>query len=377
MAKKFKPCGPNAKRNPQTNRCRKIRNKKGNREKSIPMVPSVIPPVIIKKEIDEEIRTKKCKKIARRKKEKTLPKKVEVKREKLPFVPKKPKPISFKASFKEKKDELGRYCVITQEDAKEFGLLFGVTEQIFKDVKNKRKADYCKIFTDFFPSSCLPDGWKLTRVLGKGLSGFVLGSVSPTGERGAFKVTMDETYNSIVAEMEMGKIFNKNSLAPEIKRYCRYTPPGTDQKLHILHMGRIDSTVGQYLSKIRTKKEIDHLVDKIFEAIEAIADAGLTHGDLHGDNIGFIEDCNGVGSISLIDFGLSSNKISLPELDAIQAIRQNFYMERKERPTRNKKLFEKAIKREAKKRYGFDFKNIDYIEERFEKLRDELEATLK
>ena len=380
---KFKKCKEGMKRNPITNRCKKVRQRQSGKEKTktvkVPMVPD---PVSVKTELvsvkneSPKLKLKKCPQGKIRNPRTNRCKKVEVKKEllkkKLPVVP----PISFKYSFQNKESELGGFCVITKDEAHEFGLIFGVSDQIFKGVKNKRKADYCKIFTDFFPSTCLPNGWKLTRVLGKGLSGYVFASIGPNGQRGAFKVTKDETYNSIVSEMEMGNKFNEIGLSPEIKSYCRFTPPGSNVKLHILHMGRIDSTVDQYLSKKRSKEEINILVDKIFETISTIAEAGLTHGDLHSDNIGFIQDNEGIGKISLIDFGLSSDKISLPEIDAIQAIRQNYYKTPKERPTVNKKLFENAIKMKAKKTYGFSFDNIDYIEERFEQLRDQLEETL-
>lgn len=392
MKRRFKPCGPQMKRNPHTNRCKKVsQRKRGGREKSL---PSIIPTVTIKTE-EVPIVTRKENRIAKRKIEKSRSLKSKLKN-KLPVVPmvsmvpmapvpvipvviKKEKvPISFAhslKSLKNKESETGGWCTVTKKEASEFSLLFGLS--IYNDQKNKGKADWCKILTEFFPSTCLPDGWKVTRVLGKGLSGYVFGVISPTGEKGALKVTQDETYNSIISEMEMGKRFYEIGLAPETKAYCRFTPPGSNKKLHLLLMGRIDSTVGQYLSKLRTKKEIDNLVDKIFKAIAIIAENGLTHGDLHGDNISFIHSDDGIGKLALIDFGLSSNKISIPELDSIQALRQNFYMSSKERPRENRKLFSAAIKREAKRIYGFKFTSIDSIESRFEELRDQLEETLK
>ena len=207
----------------------------------------------------------------------------------------------------------------------------------------------CKTLQSFFPKKCIPKEWRITNVLGAGSFGFVFSTRGPGNERGALKVMKEDRDVDVEHETRIGIKFHGLGLGPEIKSHCTFKPKG-GVTIHLIHMSRIDTTVEKYLAVDRTDAQIENVVDKLFKAISTMEENGITHGDFHFGNIGFKNN----NTLQIIDFGFSTDKVSMPILDIYQLIRVNlFYNVGKKPVTRgNKKIFDTLARKYAKNIYN-------------------------
>ena len=235
--------------------------------------------------------------------------------------------------------------------------LFEDTMGVYDSLAKVKKHSPCLTLGHFFPKKCLPKGWKITGILGHGSFGFVFSTIGPKNERGALKVIKDDDDDGseeeeIQREITFNKIFHSLELSPKYMNHCKFSPE-RGVILHTIHMGRIDSTVGEYLNKELTSEEIDNLVEKIFELLVKMEKNYVTHGDFHPGNIGLTKNRNGVpGKMQLIDFGFSSIRKFTPKLDIVQLLRVNMYFGDHSDRVRNE--FDTKVRRMASEKYFLD-----------------------
>ena len=235
------------------------------------------------------------------------------------------------------------FCGVNQKHIKEFGKAIKLPETQLV----KLQKEPCKTLQAFFPEKCIPKEWRITSVLGAGSFGFVFSTRGPGNERGALKVMKQVKNVDVVHETRIGIKFHGLGLGPEIKSHCTFKPNG-GATVHLIHMSRIDSTIANYLSVDRTVPQIENIVDKLFKAISTMEENGITHGDFHFGNIGFKNN-----KLQIIDFGFSTDKVSMPILDIYQLIRVNLFYDVGTKPVTsfNKKTFDTLARKYAKNIY--------------------------
>ena len=234
--------------------------------------------------------------------------------------------------------------------------LFEDTMGLTNSLNKVKKHNPCLTLNSFFPKKCLPKGWRITDILGNGSFGFVFSTIGPKNERGALKVVKEDDDESekeeIEREITFNKLFHHLGLSPEYKNHCKFEPE-VGVILHTIHMGRVDSTVEEYLQQDRTQEEIRILVGKIFELLDKMDKNYVTHGDFHFGNIGLTKNRNDVpGKMLLIDFGFSSIQQFTPTLDIYQLLRVNMYYG--DHDNRVRKEFDTEVRRMASEKYNLN-----------------------
>lgn len=192
-------------------------------------------------------------------------------------------------------------CSMHLSDVQEFttDYLNYSIESFGMDLDDDYSSETCGHVEDIirdFSEECFPNDWKITGILGRGVSGKVYSTQGPDGKRGALKVQSKNNFVDVDMEIMMNKIFHRIGLSPEFKNSCRY------EDVYVMHTGRIDMTLGEYMNEARTRS----LYPKISEVIERMEQNGLRHGDFHSQNLGFIVNEGGkTATIKIIDLGLS------------------------------------------------------------------------
>jgi len=248
-------------------------------------------------------------------------------------------------------------CELTITDLRELGEDLDIEKTVYKYTREMSRADTaCTILRSIIPERCIPLDWEFTEVLGKGAYGTVIGTKGPNNERGALKLIRQRDSESARKEYSSGIKFNKMGIGPEVKSHCSFIRGGN--KVHAIHMSRIDGTISTYLQGDLTDLQIYDLVQKLFHVIYRIANRGCTHMDFHLSNVGFVySNPNTIGKLVVIDHGKVTHKKSFIGIDILQMIRGNLtgFSSRGVTNKKNLQLFETLVREKASSELGITF----------------------
>jgi len=187
-----------------------------------------------------------------------------------------------------------------------------------KDMCQKTNKKICKLAQKY---NLLPEDYFIAKKLGEGVNGktYLLCNRNTKKCDRVIKHSKKVTLEDFENEAKMNKYFYKAGIAP---RYLGGTYLSREKEFVII-MGRIDTTLEDYLAQKLTQKEIKKVFTKIEAVLEKMRKNDLLHGDFHLGNIGLVQKKNSIEPL-LIDFGYSK-KIpglgGLSELDYIQLYR--------------------------------------------------------
>lgn len=248
-----------------------------------------------------------------------------------------------------------------------------------KNICAKTNTRLCKIVDKY---NLLPDSYFVSKKLGEGVHGktYLLCNKNTQKCDRVIKYSSKASQEDFQNEAIMHKYFYKAGLAPEFLGGT-YLPK---EKEFVIIMGRIDSTLEEYLAKKLTKKEISKVFDKLEKLLNKMHRHNLLHADFHAGNIGLIQQ-NKTIKPYVIDFGFSKiipRKCSLTELDYLQLYRTvkfNNKFKATEIHTDNFSHVKKLIDNIYIKRFGKDYFNkhisnrsFQTINTKFLDLHDEL-----
>ena len=112
--------------------------------------------------------------------------------------------------------------------------------------------------------------------------------------------------------------FHRKGIAPPVMTVARLN--GCDS-LYAIVMGTIHETLHQRLCRVGDDVTgVQRVADDLVGLMETMRVAGLTHGDMHTDNVVYMKGPVGATVMGLIDFSFSS-AISVPVVDAEQMLR--------------------------------------------------------
>lgn len=219
-----------------------------------------------------------------------------------------------------KKSRGAGFCDVPLEVLEELSCMFDFQQELEYAIEDFHNLSRCQLLSKLLPATCMR-GWRITRFLGKGKFGYVFGSRnSTTNETGALKIQDVRNKEQIAHEISAHKKFTSLGLSPKIHSYCSTTK--YRKRFFFLNMGRIDTTLYQWLHVKRSKRMLDRLVDRVFDIIVRLDKKGVTHGDLHNENIGFVYARKRTpGKIQVLDHSWSSTGFSFPELEIVQFMR--------------------------------------------------------
>ena len=372
--KQKKDCRPDQVRNPVTGRCKKVTfaEPEAESESEPEPEPEVKEKVKKPKKPKKDCRpdqfrnpvTGRCKKLP-------LPQAKEPGSIKKTIRPLPPIPDVFTSD-----ESSENFCGISMKEAKTFAKSMGLSGLVGKNMTKMKDSSVCEALKIIFPDFIN----RLTCVLGSGQFGTVFCTRGPNGEKTAVKAMLngsENTFKSVTKELDMGNIFHSLGLAPEMLDFesKRFKTSKEEIIIHFISMGRVDTTVQDYLQKIRTDEELEDLMNKVFDVIIKLKEEGLNHGDFHIGNIGLVV-IDGEMEVKLIDYGFSMKK-AFVELDIIQLIRVTHFKVRNS----NRDRVDQIIRRKAKDMFGLtypeytiigntlDNKTLDKIESIHERIR--------
>lgn len=262
-------------------------------------------------------------------------------------------------------------CLITRVDIDKIGRKLDIDDVLENMRKRYKNVDPCTLILKMLPENCIPLGWKLTEILGKGSYGIVLGTRGRMGQFGALKLLHPRDYstqNNINRECKIGEKFH--SMGIGVKVWGCFSFTRGKQKLNALHMSRIDGTVSSYLQGgTLSISKISSLVDNIFDIIARMKREKITHQDFHLSNIGYVHSSGDSSSkLVVIDFGKTTTKKAFVEYDIIKMIictRKGYTSYSRSsngtitpantRIVENLQLFENLVRNKAKKVYDLEF----------------------
>lgn len=168
--------------------------------------------------------------------------------------------------------------------------------------------------------------WQVVKKLGKGSVGMVYVVVNSTGQNFALKVQIvtpgQRRFMSVEDEVKLQMFFANLNLAPRIIGITsvQLLDPKRTQ-VQIILMEPVDFTLDDLLCHPNTfdNKWVPVIAEQLKHLFLALHKYGITHGDLHSGNIGFVykRDTKEL-KLQLIDFGQSSNKSNNSKVDALQ-----------------------------------------------------------
>ena len=168
--------------------------------------------------------------------------------------------------------------------------------------------------------------WKVVKKLGEGSVGLVYIVVNSQNENFALKfqvVTPGEPrFTTVEDEVKLQNFFANLNLAPRVVGLTsvQLRDPRKTQ-IKIIVMEPIDFTLDDMLCNPNSfpPSWVNAVAEQVKELILMLHKYGITHGDLHPGNIGFMYDANTKElKLRLIDFGQSSNRRSVSKVDALQ-----------------------------------------------------------
>lgn len=270
------------------------------------------------------------------------------------------------------RSKAANFCDVPTDIVISVSRLFNVEKQLMDTASAWPHATNCDLLSEVLPAKCMR-GWRITKFLGRGAFGYVFGSREVKGKRkGALKIQVQGRTSAIKKEINAHKQFSKFSLSPTIHDHC--VTAKRRRSVFFVNMGRIDTTLERWLESRRSKATINQFVDKFFGILQVMRKKGITHGDMHSGNIGFIfKRQQKPGRIQLLDHGFSSTKGALTDLEIVQFIRS---MRRAFTPTGHRQTIDYLVERcreEAKKRYGLRLsRSSASLDESFRLLRGRL-----
>lgn len=297
-------------------------------------------------------------------------KRIETNNATINFDPRGSKAKPFVSKAKSKKKE---YCGITDDVVYHLAHDKEMGEKLIEDMGSRGSKSKCQVLKDYLPEDFLGE-WRITKFLGYGSSGTVFSTRGPHNQRGALKIVR-EKLSDVKKEMKMQKKFHKLGLGPDIIKFDSFKSKSR-KTIHLIHMERIDGTIGSYLKSPVGKKQLKKLMERFFRIIKIMVDNKLTHGDLHSENIGFVYSRGEkAGKIQVIDYGISRDKYVNPELTLIQFLRVNHRLIQPEMNSDNRKFVNKYLREKAFKIYGIRFpRSLDDITYRMIDLREKMYA---
>lgn len=275
------------------------------------------------------------------------------------------------------KSTSSNFCQIPAHVMDELGEMFEIEGEMQDIMDRCPRATYCEILSKLLPARCM-SGWRVTKYLGSGAYGYVFGCRSTkTAQTGALKIQTVRRKKKHHNEIEAHKSFSKLSLSPKLLTHCTTLKYG--RTFTFLVMSRVDTTLYKWLMVRRSKKMLDLLIIRLFDIIGHMLKKGVTHGDLHADNIGFVyRRACAPGRIQILDHGYATTKLSLTELEIVQFMRT---LNRRYSPRSNSEAVRYLLKqcqKEAKSRYGLRIsRSQTYLEERFGSLRKKLARQIR
>lgn len=242
------------------------------------------------------------------------------------------------------------FCDIPVEVLTNVAWIFGVQKEMMDIAMNYTRSTFCDILSLMLPVPCMRE-WKITHYLGSGTEGFVFGCRSRRGSNtGALKIQPMKDKNATRRQIQVYKKFAALGLSPKIHSHC--TKVKTGSTVLFLNVDRIDTTLKQWLMKRRSPKMIDLLVRRLFDVLRVMRENGLTHGDFHVSNIGFVfKRDSSPGKIQIIDHGDATTKGALTETDLVQFMR-TVMIWRNELHGETSKYLQRRFRAEALRQYG-------------------------
>jgi hypothetical protein len=217
--------------------------------------------------------------------------------------------------------------------AKMLSLLDRILPCASKGKRSKECANrnaVCDIIQRLLPKTCLAKkGWRINGVLGAGEFGLTFSVERATGKqrRAALKVVAipedgGDAWITVEDEVAMQRKFHRAGLAPPVLCHDETTINGVE--VHVVLMGAIDMVFSDWLGQ-KFPGEEEGLVgakDPLLNPKAGFAPAmeralrdlfvrmaqhRLTHGDMHGENIGLVVDPKTLKMhMEFIDFGAAS-----------------------------------------------------------------------
>lgn len=269
------------------------------------------------------------------------------------------------------KSKVREFCDIPQKRMEDFIAMLSLKKKRVYFKKQCPRATNCDIISGILPAKCMR-GWRITRYLGKGSYGYVFGARSDTGsKKGALKIQPYDRKSLLTKEIRSHRLFAKLGLTPELHFYCTLETGG--HRVSFLSMGRIDTTLEYWLEERRSKKMLDLLVERLFKILDIMRKKGVTHGDFHPGNIGFVFKREGApGKIQLLDHGWSSTRGAMTEIEVVQLMRtlHSYYL--RDANKNNTRFLLDRCQQEAKRRYGLRItRSLSVLDKRHRMLHNE------
>ena len=245
------------------------------------------------------------------------------------------------------------FCAITDKQIEKFisqdSILPGLVLPKSSGKNNCERLTGLKLFPDFVT--------RVTRRLGGGVEGTTFATRGENNEQTAIKIAikysksindLEKNKNEFNEEVSVAKIFHSLGVAGQMDNSERRVLSRKYKNRFVEHqffsMGRVDGILSDYLDeKSRSEQQIIKIADDIFDIVKILNLNSYTHGDMHVQNVGYVEKEDGNIKIQLIDFGMSRH-VSWPELDILQLLRVNMMFTKN---NHNKILFDRHIRERA------------------------------
>lgn len=227
------------------------------------------------------------------------------------------------------------WCNLSQIEARRLILKVGLGRDLGPgDVATvKHPNRLCETLTKMLDCSCTR-GWRVTKFLSAGSYGHVFRAVHTNGTNAALKVQTGDA-KRLRNELKAQRAFHKQGLAPKIIRYCSFKPKNrlgmaaherlnravqnedvpfqtedespTGNLVHVILMEEIAGVLGQWLRREKSNIQIWKTALEITKLMVDFKTHGLTHGDFHLNNIGYVYTDASKRHMKLmpIDFGRS------------------------------------------------------------------------
>ncbi|CAM9702014.1 unnamed protein product [Ectocarpus sp. 6 AP-2014] len=265
------------------------------------------------------------------------------------------------------------FCDVPLEIVTEIAYLVNAEKEMHKLAWECPDASLCDILTKILPARCIRS-WRITRFLGEGSVGYVFGCrCKISSKTGALKIQKVGRNDDTKQEIRLHKKFSKLGLSPDMHSNC--TLVKNRRKLSFLNMDRIDTTLTQWLKKKHTKKLLNVLINRIFDILTVMRKKGVTHGDLHSDNIGFVfkRTSEEPGRIQIIDHSYANTNGAMTELEIVQFMRTLHRDFSPEIHSESRAHLLQRCQAEAARIYGYRVsRSLTWLDHRFSTLRGRL-----
>lgn len=170
--------------------------------------------------------------------------------------------------------------------------------------------------------------WQVVKKLGSGLEGIVYVVVNSKGKNYAVKFQLvtpgKARWMTVENEVNLQNFFANLNLAPRVIGFnsVQLHDPGKTE-VKIIVMETIDFTLDDLLCNPNAFPPtwVNHVAEQVKQLLLMLHKYGITHGDMHSGNIGFVYDPDTKQlKLRLIDFGQSSNQKPNAQVDALQLL---------------------------------------------------------